>query len=212
MNSYNVNKIENSSLEITGEGESALWNEAHILTNFISAWDKELPKKIEFRALHNTDNLYFQFKVYDNQVHIDTTDDTNASINESDRVELFFRTNESLDPYYCLEIDPTPRIMDFKAKPNRDFDFGWKWPNNGLKVKSNIDKDYFVVEGTISKESLEQLKLIKNNRIETGIYRANYNKVNDTDYEPTWISWVNPNTPTPNFHTPTSFGILNLIE
>jgi len=211
MNSYNVNKIENNQLEITGKGVSVLWKEANTLTDFISAWDKETQKEIEFKSLHDTENLYFQFRVYDNQVHIDKTDNTNASINESDRVELFFRANESLDPYYCLEIDPSPRVMDFKAKPNKNFDFDWKWPNDGLEVKSTIEKDYFIVEGSISKESLEQLNLIKNNKIETGIYRAKYNKVNDTDYEPTWISWVNPNTLEPNFHTPTSFGVLNLI-
>ena len=211
MNSYNVHKIDNAQLEITGSGASDLWNKAALIDNFISAWDNGILKKIEFRALHDAANFYFQFKVYDNQIHIDKTDDTNASINESDRVELFFRTNRSLDPYYCLEIDPTPRIMDFKARPNKNFDFDWKWPNNGLEVKSTIKKDYFIVEGSISKDSLRQLNLLKNNKIETGIYRAKYHKINDTDYEPTWISWVNPNTPEPNFHTPTSFGVLNLI-
>ena len=212
MNSYDVIKIESTQIEITGKGESALWKEANLLTNFVSAWDNEIVKKIEFNALHDIENLYFQFRVYDDQVHIARTDNTNASINESDRVELFFRVNESLDPYYCLEIDPTPRIMDFKAKPNKNFDFDWKWPNNGLEVKSTIEKDHFVVEGSISKKSLLDLNLLKNNKIETGIYRAKYNKISETDYEPTWISWVNPNTPSPNFHTPTSFGVLNLME
>ena len=211
MNSYIVHKIESKALELSGNGDSSLWSKAVLIDHFISAWDKEVPKKIEFKALHDTENLYFQFKVYDAQVHIDQTDDTNASINESDRVELFFRTNESLNPYYCLEMDPTPRIMGFKAKPNKEFDFDWNWPKGALKVKANIESDHFVVEGRISKESLEQLNLLKNNRIETGIYRAKYNKVNTTDYEATWISWVNPNTETPNFHTPTSFGVLNLM-
>lgn len=63
--------------------------------------------------------MYFCYKVYDDNIHIDRQDDSIDSIGESDRVEIFFRTDENLNPYYCLEIDPTPRIMDFMASPKK---------------------------------------------------------------------------------------------
>ena len=34
----------------------------------------------------------------------------------------------------------------------------------------------------------------------------------NSNFEPIWISWVNPDTESPNFHTPTSFGVLYLME
>ena len=180
------------------------------LTDFCSPWDDEKLKKIEFKALWDEEYLFCSFKVEDSNVYIDTTDNSKNSIDSSDRVELFFRSNALLDPYYCLEIDPTPRLMDFNAKPNRAFNFNWNWSKNDILIKSDIQKDFFTVEIAISLASLTQLDLLKDGKIETGIYRAKYNQQENGSYEPTWITWVNPNTETPNFHTQTSFGQLHL--
>jgi len=211
LKTYKVHSINNNELVITGKGNNKAWNEADVLTSFISPWDKKRVDKIEFRALYNIDYLYFNFKVFDPNVYIDSTDETQRSINNSDRVELFFRSDKNLNPYYCLEIDPKPRIMDFIARPNKIFDFNWNWPLNEIKVKSSIEEAYFIVEGAISIVSLKKLNLLKNGQIETGIYRAKYNKQSNGNYEPTWITWVNPMTETPNFHIASSFGILKLV-
>lgn len=187
-----------------------MWNEANCLTNFSSPWNNEPVKKIEFKAIHNSEKIFFQFKVNDNQVYTHPSEDQNDSINNSDRVELFFRSDVSLNPYYCIEIDPLARIMDFIAKPNKEFDFNWNWPMQDIEVKSTIESNYFIVEIAITLQSLKDLNLLKNGQIETGIYRAKYKQQNDSSFEPTWITWVNPNTETPNFHTSTSFGLLTL--
>lgn len=210
MKNYNVNRIEKNILQINGLGDNPFWSKAEILTDFISPWNDLKPEKIEFRALWDTEHIFFCYTVYDTNVHIDRQDDSVDSIGESDRVEIFFRTDAALDPYYCLEIDPTPRIMDFKASPKKKFDFDWNWPKNDLIVKSNIKEDRFIVEIAISIQSLKNFDLIKDNSIEAGIYRAKYTKQENNLFEPTWISWVNPNTQSPNFHTPDSFGILTL--
>ena len=78
-------------------------------------------------------------------------------------------------------------------------------------VQSSRTENSFTVEGKISIESLKQFNLIKGSTIETGIFRAKYVEKGDLNFEPTWISWVNPNTETPNFHTPSSFGELILM-
>lgn len=212
MKNYNVNCIERDTLILTGKGDDPLWNNAEPLTEFVSPWDIKEPKKIEFKAMWDTKNLFFCFTVFDNYIHIDKTDNSFESIGNSDRVELFFRTSASLNPYYCLEIDPMPRIMDFKAYPNKNFNFEWNWPKNDLIVKSQINSNNFTVEVAISIKSLKNLNLIKENKIETGIFRAKYKELENSIFEPTWISWVNPNTENPNFHTPESFGVLNLKE
>lgn len=212
MKNYNVNFIGEAQLKITGKCDNIFWKNAEVLTDFISAWDTEIVKRIEFKALWDVENLSFCFKVYDNEVHIDKNDDCLKGIGNSDRVELFFRTDARLNPYYCLEIDPTPRIMDFIAYPNKKFDFNWNWPQNDILVKSHRAPNYFTVEGAISLASLKRLNLLNNNKIEIGIFRAKYNKQENASFEPTWISWVNPKTETPNFHISTSFGNLNLIK
>lgn len=212
MKNYHVNLIETNKLILNGKGDNQLWDKARVLSDFVSAWDKEPVKKIEFKSLYDTENLFFCFKVFDNEIHIDKKDNSVESIGNSDRVELFFRTDETLNPYYCLEIDPTPRIMDFIAYPNKKFDFNWKWPKHDILVKSHINTNYFTVEGAISLASLRSFNLIKNNTIETGIFRAKFKKQEDLTFEPTWISWVTPQTESPNFHIASSFGVLKLVQ
>ena len=78
---------------------------------------------------------------------------------------------------------------------------------------SNIkgEHSYFTVRIAISIQSFKDLSLLKENLIETGIYRAKYKKIeHEKEYQPTWITWVNPNTNKPNFHIKSSFGILEL--
>lgn len=208
--SYNVNLIRNHVLEISGDGSNKLWENAYVLSDFISHWEEGFNSKTEFRALWNDTHFYFLYKVFDSKIHIDKTNDSIESINESDRVEFFFRVDESMTPYYCLEIDPTPRIMNFKALPNKIFDFNWMWPKDNILIKSNITKGGYSVEGAIKIKSLKELNLLKNGEIQVGLYRAKYYKKENGIYEPTWISWVNPDTKNPNFHISSSFGKLIL--
>lgn len=209
MSIYEVKKV-NEPLNISGKGDSILWKKANELTDFKSPWDAKNIEPITFRALCNSEHLYFCFRVEDVDVYIDKTDDTKASINNSDRVELFFRQDEKLNPYYCLEIDPSPRIMDFIARPQRQFDFNWNWPQGDIDVKSAFDANGFTVEGAVSIKSLNDFGLLRGNTIETGIYRAKYHLQANGSYEPAWITWVDPNTEEPDFHIVSSFGRLIL--
>lgn len=200
----------NENFEINGKGDHKFWDNAKVLTDFSSPWDAKFIDPMVFKALWSKDYLYCLFSVKDSNVYVNMNDNTINSINVSDRVELFFKANEELNPYYCLEIDPSPRIMDFMARPNRQFNFDWKWPINDIEVKSNIKNSYFSVEIKLSINSLLALGLLKNGKIETGIYRAKYDLKNHTEWQPTWITWVNPNTKKPDFHIASSFGLLIL--
>lgn len=209
---YTVNLIPKKQLMLSGKGDHFLWKKAMKLTDFCSPWNNEKPSKIIFKALWDYDKLFFNFTVFDSKIHIEKQDDSFYSINNSDRVELFFRRDISLNPYYCLEMDTDARLMDFIAYPNKNLDFSWCWPKEDIEVKSSVKKDSFTVEGSITIQSLKDFNLIKENKIETGIFRAKYSQNISGSLEPTWITWVNPNTETPNFHIASSFGILILKE
>lgn len=192
--------------------EADFWKKANCLTDFCSPWKTDSFSNIEFKALWNSDHFFFNFKVYDADIYIDLKDDTIESIGNSDRVELFFRVNDKLNPYYCLEMDTHARVMDFKSLPNKNFDFNWNWPKTDLEVKASLDENSFSVKGRINLKSLKELNLIHNNTLEVGVFRAKYAKDENLNYHPTWISWVNPNTEFPNFHIATSFGKFILVE
>lgn len=212
MKEYQVVLIEKKQQKLNEISALSFWEKANCLTDFCSPWKKDPISKIEFRAMWDLENFYFNFRVFDTDIFIDQKDNSFTTIGNSDRVELFFRTNESLNPYYCLEIDTDGRIMDFKAHPDKNFDFNWKWPKNHIEVQTSKDEISFTVEGRISIQSLKDLNLIQNNTIEAGVFRAKFSVVENLQYEPAWISWVNPNTETPNFHIASSFGKFVLLQ
>ena len=198
-------------MHISGKADHPLWEKANVLKDFYSPWHFEAIEAIEFRAMYDSEHLFVSYKVDDASVYIDSTDNSKRSVDNSDRVELFLRADKHLDPYYCLEIDLLGRVQDFIARPNRQFDFLWNWPKDEIKVKSYINASSFCVEIAISMSSLKQFKLIqKDGSIEAGLYRAKYNQQPNGKFEPTWITWVDPKTETPNFHTASSFGKLKL--
>lgn len=212
MKEYQVLLIDKNQINEIEILDPIFWKKANCLTDFSSPWKNEAFSKIEFRALWDQENFYFNFRVFDAAVYIDQKDDSVDSICNSDRVELFFRKNSAINPYYCLEIDPSTRLLDFEARPNKVFDYEWKWSEEQIKLYASKDETSFTVAGKISIASLNELDLIHNNTIETGVYRAKFAKDTDGNYEPTWISWVNPETETPNFHIASSFGKFVLMK
>lgn len=212
MKEYHVEIIDKNEKNVTQILDSFFWEKANCLTDFTSPWNNDPVLKIEFRALWDLDYLYFNFQVFDSEVYIDRKDNSTDSICNSDRVELFFRKDEKLSPYYCLEMDVDARILDFEAYPNWNFDYNWKWPEKQLEIQSVKEQNSFTVVGRISIASLEKLDLIHDNIMEVGVYRAKFSKAEDGNYEPKWISWINPNTAEPNFHIASSFGKFVLMK
>ncbi|MBO9585582.1 MAG: endoxylanase [Flavobacterium sp.] len=212
MKEYQVVLIDKSHKNESEILNPVFWEKAYCLTDFCSPWKSDSFSKIEFRALWDSDYLYFNFQVFDSEVYIDRKDNSTDSICNSDRVELFFRKDDKLSPYYCLEMDVDARVLDFEAYPKWNFDYDWKWPEGQLEIQSVKKQNAFTVLGKISIASLKELDLIHNNTIETGVYRAKFSKDEKGEYQPTWITWVNPNTEEPNFHIASSFGKFVLMK
>jgi hypothetical protein len=87
---YKAVQIAANQLKINGKANHPFWVKAMSLTDFCSPWGDEKLKRIEFKALWDKSYLFCSFKVEDSEVYLDTTDNTNNSVNNSDRVELFF--------------------------------------------------------------------------------------------------------------------------
>jgi len=102
------------------------------------------------------------------------------------------------------------RVLDYIGEFHRQFDTSWSWPAGHLKTKTDKRKDGYTVEIAISKKSLTDLGLIKNNTLQAGLYRADCLELKGTCRKFQWISWVKPDSKTPDFHIPSSFGVLKL--
>jgi hypothetical protein len=93
------------------------------------------------------------------------------------------------------------------------FDDTWTWPSGHLIIKANRFEKGYSVEVAISKESLKQLGLLKGNKLEAGLFRGECTELIDgSESKIKWISWVKPDSKTPDFHIPSAFGVLILEE
>lgn len=212
VKTYTVNKLPGKEILVTGQGDDPRWKKAVELTDFIYPWEKETPPFTSFKALHSKNWLYLLYKVKDDHINVLVKTNEKSEVISSDRVEIFFRKDEHMLPYYGLEMDPNGRVFDYLAEYHRKFTSTWSWPAGELIIKANKVTDGYTVEVAISKKSLKQLELLKGNRIEAGLYRGNCVEITEDDSKIKWISWVRPDSQTPNFHIPSSFGVLMLED
>jgi hypothetical protein len=208
---FYVKKIQNELL-ITGKGDDPLWKGANELSAFVYPWEKEKAPFTSFKALHNKDWLYCVFTILDENIitYVEKKDKTDVL--NSDRVEIFFKQEDSTASYYCLEMDPLGRVYDCQAEFTKKFNPAWTWPADQLIIKTSRTKDGYIVEIAISKLSLNTLGLLKDKTLRAGLYRAECIKLEGNKATMKWISWIQPDSPTPDFHIPSSFGVLHLED
>ena len=211
IKTYPINKIE-QKLSINGKGDDPLWKKAKEISDFTYPWEKENPPLTKFKALHNADWIYFFFNAQDDNINVYVDKNDKSEVGASDRVEIFLRIDERMSPYYGLEMDPNGRVMDYQAEYHRKFLGEWSWPKGELIIKTNVRKDGYTVELAISKKSLKALGLIKGKTLEAGLYRGNCIELKGKDANLKWISWIKPDSETPDFHIPSSFGVLSLED
>jgi hypothetical protein len=199
MSTYQVKKTAGSSVDIP-------WESATILENFSYPWEDDTPPALSFRALYDADKFYFKYEVEDARVltYVDTND--KMEVVNSERVEIFFQVDEKLETYYCLEMDPLARVLDYKAAHYRNMTFDWKWPGNNLVVETKKTANGYELEGSITLQSLRDLGILKGNTMHAGLYRGECVKLEGDKATLRWISWIDPKTPEPDFHVESSFG------
>ncbi len=187
------------------------WDRAEVLDEFHSPWTQDGVPPMTFRALWNEDAFMFRFEVVDSDIRIYTATNHKMEVVHSDRVEVFFRTNEKMDPYYCLEMDPLGRVLDYRTVFYRKFEYGWQWPGNGsLNVRTGLLPLGYWVEGAIRLNSLRELGLLKDGKLEAGLFRGKCLEPHpNSSFQ--WISWVKPESETPDFHIPSAVGNIHLI-
>lgn len=206
---YAVKRIPKNVLQITGQGDHSAWKKADVLTGFSYPWETEKAPATSFSALWDGSWLYCLFRVNDDSVITLVNKNDKLEVGASDRVEIFMSADTSLSPYYCLEMDATGRVLDYRASFYRKMDYSWKWPNDQFAIKTAKLKNGYAVEIAISIQSLKDLGLLQNDRLLAGLFRAE-RKSGEGRGNLHWISWIKPNAVKPDFHTPSAFGILML--
>jgi len=209
---YSLRPVNKGTLQINGLGDHPLWEQAVSLTDFIYPWNEGVPPPMSFKALHDEDWIYGLYKVWETDaVNLSMEEDIKSAVLKSDRVEIFLRSDEHMNPYFGLEMDPLGRTYDFEASLYRKFNAGWSWPKDQLMVKGDLNESGYTLEFALGKALLNKLNLLKNNHLQAGLFRGKCISLKDEMAEFKWISWVRPDSTSPDFHIPSSFGELILL-
>jgi len=126
-----------------------------------------------FRAQWDDEKFYFRFDVTGSPILTFVNTNHKTEVMNAERVEIFFRINSQLNPYYCIEIDPLGRIFDYKTRYHRQFDYEWQWPGEQqLVVNAAFTENGYFVEASVTLESLRQLNLLHNNELQIALFRG----------------------------------------
>lgn len=151
------------------------------------------------------EKLCMTFEVSDKTLYY-VDDGGERSVEMGDRVEFYLSKDSEMGEYYCVEISPSGKVMDYKAQHYRKFDYSWNCPF--LTVSATVGKDSYRVEVSLPVNYLKTEFLDAEGRLFLGIYRADWQPpLNDF----VWYSWINPFTAEPDFHVPSSLIKLELI-
>ncbi|MEA1951509.1 MAG: carbohydrate-binding family 9-like protein [Planctomycetota bacterium] len=210
---YEIAYVPDAKIEIDGKLDETAWEKANMLDDFSFPWkDAEAPAT-NFRAIVNDRNLYFSYRVWDEDiVLVEPYKQKNDSEGE-DRVEIVVSCDRELKRYFAAEIDPHGRVLDFQSKYHRQFDFSWGWPT--LETAGSITDDGYIVEGSIPLETLKSLglgSLLSGDDLIIGLFRAEFSHGPNGKTIEDWISWVRPQVTEPDFHVPSGFGTARVVR
>lgn len=206
-------KLKNELITIDGIGNEEVWNDLPTLESFIFPWQEKTVPATTFQAFHDQTFLYFYFTAKDDEIILKQSGDEEMDAVASDRVEIFIRSSDETKPYYSFEMDPLGRVFDSKGEFGKYIDQEYDFPSSGLEFHGVVDENGYSVEGRLELQTLHDLGLIsQDNILMTGLYRGEYFTDNAGEEKTHWISWVTPDSETPNFHIPSSFGKLKIIN
>lgn len=199
---YRVHTVHNANIRIDGQLDEPAWQLTEPLDQFTDPWRPGAPAT-HFKALIDGEYLYFAFEADDSTPRRGLDWRGEKTLDEEDRVEIYFAHDPELKRYYCIEIDPDGRVHDFLGSFPRQWDSDWTMP--GLKTAGRSTPTGYVVEGMIPLARLAELgvpPLKPGQSWRVGLFRADLGQGNDVY----WISWIDPQMPQPNFHVPSAFG------
>lgn len=167
-------------------------NMASGFDSFHAPWSG-LDDDTRFRCFSDEESFNFVYFVNDTTITLKEPFTGEDDVNPEDRIEIFFSPSLSMEKYYCAEIDPLGRIMDYSSNNKREFDFSWNFKT--LRTVGQLTDTGYIVEGRIEKSELVELG-VDLNGFWMGVFRDDFADF----HEPIWYSVVPTDDEFPNFH------------
>jgi hypothetical protein len=164
---------------------------------FHAPWHGLADDDTALACMATEDSLVVRFEVNEKTFCYSEDFPQERVVDDEDRVELFFSpTGDMSEPYYCMEIDPLGRPMDYKAVYYREMDYGWTFP--GVRISSSVSEGGYSVEVAFAKSGLASLGIDPSDGFWLGAFRADFR----TDGSVDWYSLRSTADREADFHKP----------
>lgn len=178
-----------------GDGGAFVVSPSAAIDGLHAPWDC-LDDRTLFRCFSDGESFYFSYEVTDTTPTYAENFTGEATVENEDRAEIFFSPKRSMDDYYCAEIDPLGRVLDYSGHYYRDIDYGWGFRT--MRLVGQLTENGYIVAGKVSKDELRKLGCDLENGFWMGVFRADYH----TDMTVNWYSAVSTDDISPDFHKP----------
>lgn len=194
---------------VDGQLDEPVYQHAACVANFVIAGEpSRSPPTTSAWLFWSADHLVFAFDCDDSTPAAGPATPDEHDVDSQDRVELFLWSGREEDEYYCLELAPAGAVHDYRARFYRRFDDAWQPAAWEHAVRARLGG--YVVEAALSRQAIEAMgfELHAGGRWRAGLFRADFDPAKPG--RPDWITWVDAQTPQPDFHVARAFGWLVL--
>ncbi len=179
----------------TPSDEAVIIDGTYAVQGFNAPWDG-LTDDTEFRLSADGSRISFRYSVIDSTLTIADDFTHERTVDNEDRVEIYFCPDKEMSLYYCLEIDPCGRVMDYSGRYYRQMDYEWGFKT--LQTSAELTKDGYIVYGSIERQELEKLGIDLTGGFHMGLFRADFHP----DMSVNWYSFVSTDAEEADFHKP----------
>ena len=180
----------------TGQIISApIWDNVPVRKTFSAPWSGDLQDETEFQCYLSPHYFYFKFQVPDKTITQQEPFEKKLDVCNEDRAEIFLSACPGMETYYCMEIDPLGRPLDYVTNYYRQFDYEWSFQT--LQIETTIEDAKYTVAGRLSTNEMIQLG-IPTDQFYMGVFRADFNGPKDV----VWYSLLRVERKQADFHIP----------
>ncbi len=174
---------------------AAVWDKVPLQKTFCAPWSDDKQDETEFQCYLSPHYFYFKFQVPDQTITLQEPFLNKLDVCCEDRAEIFLSATPGMETYYCMEIDPAGRALDYVSNYYRQFDYDWSFCT--LQIETVVEDSKYIVAGRLS--TLEMMQLgIPQNEFYMGVFRADF----DGPEKVVWYSLLRTERKKADFHLP----------
>jgi len=161
-----------------------------------------LENSTEFSCRCDNEYFYYEFVAMDTTPTVSEDFPFERTVDDEDRVEIFFCSDKRMKQYYAAEVDSRGRIMDYSARYYRKLDYDWDFrtlQTVGESIYESGALTGYRVKGKVSLSELRELGIPTDGTVfYLGLFQADYTSKGSIN----WYSRVKTNDKSPDFHKP----------